>query len=119
MDGEHGVFVATQHLLQLGHVRIGYVGMETNRSTGAERLAGFVRAHRQANVRIDPLLQRLGPAAADFGRATVGEMIGLSKRPTALVIGAGSVTMGALMALRQAGLDTPHDISLVGFGDPS
>ncbi len=119
VDGDHGVFVATQHLLQLGHVRIGYVGMDVNRSTGAERLAGFVRAHKQAGVRIDPDLQRLGPAAADFGRVTVGELLQLDKPPTALVIGTGSVTMGALMALRQAGLDTPRDISLVGFGDPS
>ena len=42
VDGEQGVFVATQHLLQLGHTRIAYVGMDVDKSTGAERLAGYV-----------------------------------------------------------------------------
>ena len=119
VDGDQGVFIATQHLLQLGHTRVAYVGMDVDKSTGAERLAGFLRAHKQVGARLDPSLQRLGPAMADFGRASVGDLLHLGKPPTALVLGAGSMTMGALMALRQAGLDTPGDISLVGFGDPS
>jgi LacI family transcriptional regulator len=119
VDGEQGVFTATQHLLQLNHTRIAYVGMDVDKSTGAERLAGFVRAHKLYGVRLDQTLQRLGPAMADFGRAAVSDLLHLGKPPSALVMGAGSMTMGALMSLRQAGLETPGDISLVGFGDPS
>jgi DNA-binding LacI/PurR family transcriptional regulator len=119
VDGEQGVFVATQHLLQLGHTRIAYVGMDVDKSTGAERLAGYVRAHKQANTRMDPGLQRLGPPYADFGRAATGELMHMDKPPTALVLGAVSITMGGLMALRHGGLEAPRDVSLVGFGDPS
>ncbi len=119
VNGEQGVFVATQHLLQLGHRRIAYVGMDVDKSTGAERLEGFVRAHKQFNARVDLTLQRLGPPLSDFGRAAVGELLHMHKPPSALVVGSLALTMGALMALRQAGLDTPRDISLTGFGDPS
>jgi DNA-binding LacI/PurR family transcriptional regulator len=119
VDGERGLLVATQHLLQLGHRRIAYVGMQTDRSTGAERLAGYLKAHDRAGVRKDAALRRLGPSDPDFARAAVSDLLNLADPPTALLLGSNALTVGALRALRDAGLEMPRDLSLIGFGDPS
>lgn len=119
VDGERGVLVAAQHLLQLGHRRIGYVGMATDKSTGAERLAGFTKALKLERVRSDPALLRLGDAHADFARSAVSDLLQLADAPTALLLGSNAMTVGALRALRQAGLEVPRDISLICFGDPA
>jgi len=118
-DGKHGIYLAAEHLIKLGHRRIAYVGMECDKSTGAERLAGFLKAHSEFNVAADATLRRLGPALADFARAAVGDLLHRADPPTALVLGSSAQTFGALKALRSAGLTMPTDISLVGFGDPS
>jgi LacI family transcriptional regulator len=118
VDGEGGLLTATQHLLQLGHRRIGYVGMEPDRSTGAERLAGYLKAHDRAGVRKDPELRRLGPSQPEFARAAVADLLNLGDPPTALLLGSNALTPGALRAVRQARIDIPRDLSLIGFGDP-
>lgn len=118
-DGERGIFLAAEHLLQLGHRRIGYVGMECDKSTGAERLAGFLKAHEQSNVDADPEMQRLGPSLADFARAAVTDMLHHPEPPTALIMGSGALTLGALKALRAGRVEVPRDLSIIGFGDPS
>jgi len=119
VDGERGVLVATQHLLQIGHRRIAYVGMETDKSTGAERLSGFLKAYDLAGLRSDAALRRLGPSHSDFARAAVTSVLALPNPPTALLLGSNALTVGALKALRHAGLETPRDISLIGWGDAS
>jgi LacI family transcriptional regulator len=118
VDGERGVFVAAQHLLQIGHRRIGYVGMASDKSTGAERLSGFTKAHKQVGARLDPALVRLGASHADFARTAVSDLLQLSDPPTALLMGSNPMTVGALKALRQADLEVPGDLSLICFGDP-
>ncbi len=119
VDGERGVLVATEHLLQIGHHRIAYVGMESDKSTGAERLAGFLKAQQKAGEDTDPALRRLGPSHSDFARAAVADLLNLPDPPTALILGSNALTVGALKALRHAGLETPRDISLIGWGDSS
>jgi LacI family transcriptional regulator len=118
-DGRHGIFLAAEHLLKLGHRRIAYVGMETDKSTGAERLAGFMKAHAQYSVPFDPSLRRLGPSLADFARSAVSEMLQRAEPPSALVLGSSALTTGALKALRSEGWKMPGDISLTGYGDHS
>jgi DNA-binding LacI/PurR family transcriptional regulator len=118
-DGERGIFTATEHLLQLGHRRIAYVGMECDKSTGAERLAGFMRAHNAFKAPADAALRRLGPSLADFARAAVTDLLHRADPPTAVILASGAQTLGGLKALRHSGLDMPGDISLIGFGDPS
>lgn len=118
-DGQRGIFIAAEHLLALGHRRIAYVGMECDKSTGAERLTGFMKAHLGFNVASDASLRRLGPPLADFARSAVIDLLHRVEPPTALILGSGAQTLGALKALRHSGLEIPRDISLIGFGDPS
>ncbi len=119
VDGEYGLLIGTSHLLQLGHRRVGYIGADQDRSTGAERLAGYAKAHKRHKIRLDPALTYLGPTHRDFGHAAVSELLQLSDPPTAFVLGSNALMPGALSGFRHAGLDIPKSMSLVGFGDPS
>lgn len=119
VDGERGCLVATRHLLQLGHRRIAYVGMESDRSTGAERLVGYLKAHAEYEVVADPSLSRLGPSGPEFGNTAVMDILQSRHPPTALLLGTNALTLGALKAMRQLGMEAPRDLSVVGFGDPS
>jgi DNA-binding LacI/PurR family transcriptional regulator len=119
VDGEHGLMIGTSHLLQLGHRRIGYIGAERDRSTGAERLAGYSKALKRYGVSFDPALIYLGPTHRDFGNAAVSALLQAADPPTAFVLGSNALMPGALSGFRQARLDIPRKMSLVGFGDPS
>jgi DNA-binding LacI/PurR family transcriptional regulator len=119
IDGERGVFTATTHLLQFGHQRIGFIGTESSKSTGAERLAGFLSALKQFKNPAGAAIQRLGPTDPEFGLAAATELMQLPDRPTALVLGSNAIMPGVLRALRAADVEVPRDLSLVGFGDPT
>lgn len=119
IDGERGTFMATTHLLQLGHRRIGYIGIESNKSTGSTRLAGFTGALKQFKGGATTALQRLGPTDADFGLAATTELMQLSEPPTAIVLGSSAAMPGVLRALRQGNVEVPEAVSLIGYGDPS
>lgn len=118
VDGKHALRMATAHLLQLGHRRIAYVGGESNRSTGVERLEGFMSAYEQAGLRPREDLIHLGPAHPDFAYTALSRCLAFEDPPTAVALGSGAVMSGTLRALRSAKLRIPDDISVVGFGDP-
>ncbi len=116
IDDRAGVHQATRHLIDLGHTRIGYLGTHTRLSSGRNRLAGFVRAMREAALAADRVL--LGPPRPEFARQAIGSWLGTSAA-TGWVSGSSELTLGALQALHHAGLRLPADLSLIGYGDPA
>lgn len=110
-----GLRRATEHLIWLGHKRIAFVGGRTDVETGAERLQGYTAAMRAAG---------LVPFSLDGGfrtegaEAVVADLVTHAQRPTALVVANNLMTLGAIRALRQAGVSTPDEIALVGVDDP-
>ena len=118
VDSERGMTLATQHLLDLGHRRIAYLGPHLEISTGAERLAGFLRAHKQFNVTADPTLIIAGTLDANKAATSLAALLATRLRPTAVVVAADVFMLGALAALRDADLELPRDVSLVGYGNP-
>lgn len=116
VDDRSGVQSATQHLIDYGHRDIAYVGTSTDLSCGKDRLAGFqttLAKHGLDNTRI-----ALGHPRPEFSRHAVHALMSGGTRPSALVMGSSSLTIGALMALRSLNLRWPDDISIVGYGDP-
>jgi DNA-binding LacI/PurR family transcriptional regulator len=117
-DDEGGLFAAAQHLLDLGHRSIGYIGLDIGLSTGAERLAGVRKALSQAGIDISQAPVEIGPPRADFGRQALPRLISAATRPTAIIAGSSHLTLGAIEAIQSLKLRVPQDISLVGYGDP-
>jgi DNA-binding LacI/PurR family transcriptional regulator len=113
-----GGMSATQHLLELGHRRIGVVGGPHDVLCVQARIAGYRAAMARAGVEVPEEYVRYG---ADFGtytgRDATMELLDLDQPPTALFICADTMALGAYRALRERGLQVPDDLSIVGFDD--
>ncbi len=109
-----GGLAATEHLLGLGHTRIGVLA-GPDVSTASARVHGFRAALANAGVDADPELVRLG----DFGFASAREstkaVLSLRRPPSAVFATSDGQAMGVLAAAREHGLSVPHDLSVVGF----
>jgi len=107
---------ATEHLLWLGHERIAYVGGRLDLETGAERLEGYtatMRAAGQTPFAVD------GGFRSDLAQRETEALLAVPNRPTALVVGNNLMTLGALRAIRAAGVKIPHELAVVAIDDPS
>ena len=117
VDSVRGGRLATEHLLQLGHRRIAIIHGPVVRSTGAERLEGYLLAMRTAGLRPDPALIREGNFKQDSGRDLARQLLDLAPPPTALFCTNNLMTVGALQTLGERGIRIPQDLSLVGYDD--
>ncbi len=121
-DNVTGGYLATRHLIERGHTRIALLEGPRKYKTLMERREGYLRALDEANLPIDPGLMvkplHIGP------RKGYHETRGLlallpRQRPTAIFAISDKAALGALAAVKDAGLQTPDDIALVGFDDLS
>jgi GntR family transcriptional regulator, arabinose operon transcriptional repressor len=119
VDDEEGGFLAAEHLIQLGHRRI--AGMfKTDDLQGVNRLKGFIRAHQQYRIPLQPELavnyhteeKHIKPLEAAAELLALG-----ANRPTAIVCYNDELAVQLLDTIRQHGLNVPTEISLVGFDD--
>lgn len=107
--------VATRHLIELGHERIGFVaGPEYSRAT-IEKATGSEMALRAAALAIDGLVAHADWGVAG-GKAAMQELLALDKqRPTGVICSSDLMAIGALLAAREAGVAVPGELSIVGF----
>ncbi|WP_221939264.1 LacI family DNA-binding transcriptional regulator [Mycobacterium sp. KBS0706] len=105
------------HLASHGHRRIALVAGQPGLSTSQERLAGYKAGLKQAGLGFDPALVVTGHSALEPARQAVRGLLALDPRPDAVVAGNNLMTIGAMHALRDAGLRVPGDIALAGFDD--
>jgi LacI family transcriptional regulator len=117
IDDAAATRIAALHLLGLGHRRIAYVGGDLALSTGAERFRGFQEALKAWRVAPRPELYAHGPADAQSGAAGTRAVLSASPAPSALVLAGSRLTVGALDAVRELGLEVPRELSVVGFND--
>jgi len=109
--------IATEHLLGLGHRRIGIIVGIPGLATSDDRHEGYRKAFADRGLEPDPELALPG----DFDQKTAHDMgvklIGMAQRPTAIVTISNMMTMGLLFAIRERGLAIPGDLSVVGIDD--
>jgi LacI family transcriptional regulator len=116
MDDEKALVLAVEHLLQLGHRRIAYVGPSTELPTGASRLEGY-RAVLRAGKAWDGALEMCGAPSVAVGADGLRRLLSLAKPPTAIVVGGVQHTHGVVDECITLGIRVPDDLSVVGFGD--
>lgn len=118
IDDRTGVALATRHLLELGHRRIGFIGGWEALTTGHERRGGYVDALGEFGAPYDESLVALGPPLASFGQDAALRLMRAQPGITGLVLGSSQLTMGALRAMQQRQLSAPQNVSIVGYSDP-
>lgn len=110
--------VMVDHLVGIGHRRIGIVAGTRGISTAEDRLAGYQAGLEAAGIPFDPGLVIAGGSRRELARLAVVNALGGPERPSALVVTNNDMTLGALEAIRMLGLEIPSDIALVSLDDP-
>ena len=115
IDNENGAFLATQHLIQHGHTRIGFISGELSRLSFKQRLDGYVKAFKYHNLPIDEELIKAGGVEA--GYELTKSLLMLPHRPTAICAANDINAIYGYKAINEFNLKIPDDISVVGFDD--
>jgi LacI family transcriptional regulator, galactose operon repressor len=116
-DNRRGGELLTIHLIEKGHRRIVEIMGPSKFSTTEERSAGHRKALADAGVQADPRLAVHGDFTRDGGYEATRSMLSSGAAFTAIYAANDQMAVGALAALREAGLRVPEDVSLVGFDD--
>jgi LacI family transcriptional regulator len=118
VDDERGSRLAVEHLVSLGHRRIGYVGLDAPTDTARRRLAGYRAGMKGTGAPPRAGRQAKAPPTVDGGRAAVDRILAADDgRPTALFVASLMSALGVRAGLLAAGLAIPRDMSLIAFND--
>lgn len=108
---------ATQHLLDLGHRRIGFLNGPPNSQPARDRLHGYTSALTDAGIGFDPDLVLGDVYAVEPSLAAAHRLLALPDPPTAIFASSDASALGALRAAMERGMTVPRDLSVVGFDD--
>ena len=107
----------TEHLLDVGHRRIGVVRGLAGISSTTERFEGYLTALASRGIEVDPALVLDGESSTDVAEREVYSLMSGANPPTAMVSMNNSMTIGALKALRTLNLSIPADVAFVCYDD--
>jgi len=118
-DNREGGKLATQHLLDKGHQRIGIInGPPIGAVAGLhDRLEGHQQALSEAGLVFDPALMVFGDYTRPSGEEAVCKLLSLRQPPTAIFALNDRMAMGAIRTIQLAGMRVPEDIAVIGFDD--
>lgn len=125
-DNLKGGYEATRHLIELGHKRIGFIGISLVQGLRLKRFQGYVEALKEHDLSVEENLivggrngsdQMPGYSTEEMGYDGMMKLLELKQRPTAVFARNDYTAMGALNAIKLAGLRIPEDIALVGYDD--
>jgi LacI family transcriptional regulator len=116
-DSYQGARAAVVHLAELGHRRVGYITGNERLASARDRRRGFEHVRAQLGLHRHPELIAEGDYLQRGGYEAAQRLLRLRPRPTAIFAANDISALGALAAIREAGLRVPDDLSLVGFDD--
>ena len=116
---DQGARAMIRHLAGLGHRRIAMIRGAEGNHDAAERLRGYRQTMAECGLALDPRLEAPGDFSEEAGACAVRGFLALppAERPTAIFAANDSMAIGALSALRAAGLSVPEEMALGGFDD--
>src|SRR5829696_1866550 len=117
VDNVDGTFRLTQHLVGLGHRRIGVLQSERAATSVAERILGWRYALEGARIGADAALVTKGGRTIEDARQAGLSLLDGPGRPTAVLCTNNIMTLGMIQAIADLGLRCPDDIAVVGFDD--
>ncbi|BDP43369.1 LacI family transcriptional regulator (plasmid) [Deinococcus aetherius] len=117
VDNRHGAFLATRHLIELGHRSIAHIAGIPSHRDAQDRLEGYREALADAGIGFDPDLVLAGDFLEHSGFLATTRLVEGRGFFTAIFAANDQMAYGARLALHRKGLRVPEDISLVGFDD--
>ncbi|CAN5609917.1 LacI family DNA-binding transcriptional regulator [soil metagenome] len=125
VDNQLGGRIATDHLLDLGYKRIAFIAGHPDSRPVADRYAGYLSALAGRGITEDSELVCFSDDAVQHGYTreagfdSMQQLLALDEPPEAVFVASDVQALGAMKAARDAGLQLPEDISIVGFDDIS
>ncbi len=118
VDNVEGARTAVNHLLGLGHRRVGIItNAPMEYAASQQRLEGYRRALREAGIPYNDAWVREGNFDEESGHAAIKDLLMLDEAPHAVFIASDVVAIGALRALHEEGVSVPAEMAIVGFDD--
>jgi DNA-binding LacI/PurR family transcriptional regulator len=121
IDDVAGGRLATQHLIELGHRKIGFVGDQLdnpfNFISSRDRYEGYRQALAEASITFRAQHHRQEEHGREPARQMASDLLATSDPPTAIVAASDTQAFGVLEAARDAGLSVPGDLSVIGYDD--
>ena len=121
IDDVAGGMQATQHLIGLGHRKIGFVSGEREDELGngsaIDRYTGYVRALHKAGIPFCNEFQLEGQHSRYAGYMMARQLLNLANPPTAIVASSDTHAMGVLRAAQETNINVPYELSIIGYDD--
>ena len=117
MDDVAAAREMTEHLIQLGHKRIGFIVGEPRYGASQARREGYLEAMKAHGLSVAPSWVRQGDFTFQSGLDEAKALLALPDRPTAIFASNDDMALGCIAALAESGLMTPGDVSVAGFDD--
>ncbi|HEY2661236.1 MAG TPA: LacI family DNA-binding transcriptional regulator [Caulobacteraceae bacterium] len=117
MDDTQAAYEMTQHLVSLGHRRIGFIKGHLDHGATPRRLDGFLRAMGEAGLTAQPGHIQGGSFSFESGMVAAERLLSQPDRPTAVFASNDDMALGVMWAALRSGLSVPTDLSVAGFDD--
>jgi LacI family transcriptional regulator len=114
-DNLAGAMTATEHLVGLGHRRIGFLAGRPDLESARQREQGYRAALAAAGIAVDPQLIRVGGYEPDMSRDAARQLLVLDDRPTAIFAANDLSAIETVQVAHSLGLVIPGDLSVIGF----
>lgn len=115
IDNFYGASLAIEHLISLGHQKIGFICGQEYLTSSQDRMSGYVSALTKNNLPFQDSLVKRGDGSIESGYQKMFELI--DQDVTAVFVSCDIMAMGAVKAIKEKNLKIPYDISVVGFDD--
>jgi DNA-binding LacI/PurR family transcriptional regulator len=117
VDNVDGAYKAVKHLISKGYKKIGIVNGYLDRTTGVERLEGYLKAIREAGIAKDNSLIKIGDFKKESGKKLTNELLKQQNKPEAIFTTNIDMSIGTLIAIKELNMKIPEDIGIVCFDD--
>lgn len=116
-DQEYGGYLATRHLLSMGHRRIAFISGVRDHMDAQRRFAGYCRALQEAGLAYEEALVQQGDFTESGGVLAMTRLLDSQQHFTAVFAANDQTALGAHLVMHRRGIRVPDDVSLVGFDD--
>lgn len=117
IDNEDGGFQATEHLIEQGYKHIAILAGPKNLGISNQRLDGYLKALKKYGMKVEDDLIINCDFNQHYAYLATQELLNMKKRPDAIFTISDRMAIGAMLAIKEKGLNMPHDIGLVGFNN--
>jgi DNA-binding LacI/PurR family transcriptional regulator len=117
VDNEKGAYTAVKYLIDKGYKKIAIIDGYIDRTTGKERLKGYLRALNENNIPRNDDFIKIKDFKKISGIVFANELLENKNKPEAIFVANLELTLGAILAIKSLGLKIPDDIAVIGFDD--